>query len=580
VNATVQVCVQHTLEFDRIWRLPRRDWERDADSLVAPVTQALKTPGGRMQLYPIQATALKEAWENQGLLAPIRVGGGKTLLSLLLPKVLESQRPMLVLPAKLIEKTYRERADLARHWQIPNYTKILSYELLGRVSAKEELDRFAPDLLIFDEVHKLKSPKAAVTRRVKRFIEERRKQGAQLRVCAMSGTITRKSIRDYAHIAEWCLPNGCPVPTQWVDVENWANALDVLDTNPWTRVQPGALVQFVGPEDWREGADELTIIRRAYARRLIQTPGVVASGEDTLGTSLQLSALDCPPDPEIDRAFQRLRDNAELPDGWLLIDAVAVWAYARQLALGFYYVWDPRPPEAWLEARRNWTAFAREVIKTSIRSGRPCDSELDVALNYPEAPELREWQRLRDTFEPNVVPVWLSDSALVTAAKWLLDHPQGICWVKHVAFGQALERCTGIPFFHELGMSSAGKYIEDHNGPVIASIDSNRDGRNLQFKWKDNLIMTPPSGGLENEQLLGRTHRPGQVADEVTAEYYMGCIEDAEAFAKAVASAEYEQDTQRMSMKLCYADISIRPDDYQAKKGKRWQKTVVSRFGL
>src|SRR5678816_4636049 len=101
-----------------------------------------------MTLRPIQALALVEAAETGGLFAPIRVGGGKTLLSLLLPVVLGAERPLLLLPAKLIEKTRRAMHALQQHWRIARHTRLVSYELLGRAQAAELLDRFEPDLII------------------------------------------------------------------------------------------------------------------------------------------------------------------------------------------------------------------------------------------------------------------------------------------------------------------------------------------------------------------------------------------------------------------------------------------------
>jgi hypothetical protein len=38
--------------------------------------------------------------------------------------------------------------------------------------------------------------------------------------------------------------------------------------------------------------------------------------------------------------------------------------------------------------------------------------------------------------------------------------------------------------------------------------------------FQRSLVANPPSGGSEWEQLLGRTHRQGQLDDEVTFEVY------------------------------------------------------------
>src|SRR5262245_46563659 len=101
--------VQRTACLRRVLELPRRSWsDSGAKDLAERLTALLKTSGGTMTLRPVQAIALYEAYRCHGAFLPIRVGGGKTLISLLLPHVLEASRPLLLLPAKLIEKTRRE----------------------------------------------------------------------------------------------------------------------------------------------------------------------------------------------------------------------------------------------------------------------------------------------------------------------------------------------------------------------------------------------------------------------------------------------------------------------------------------
>lgn len=70
-----------------------------------------------------------------GLFGPIPVGEGKTLISLLAPYLLQAQRPVLLLPAMLVEKTHRERAELSKHWHIPLNIRLISIESLGRVNS-------------------------------------------------------------------------------------------------------------------------------------------------------------------------------------------------------------------------------------------------------------------------------------------------------------------------------------------------------------------------------------------------------------------------------------------------------------
>ena len=93
--------VLRSKDFRRIEQLPRRRWEEDAENYIEPLTNALKTPEGTMRLRTVQAAALTEIGLNQGLFAPIGVGHGKTLISLLAPHLLNSERPLLLVPAQL-----------------------------------------------------------------------------------------------------------------------------------------------------------------------------------------------------------------------------------------------------------------------------------------------------------------------------------------------------------------------------------------------------------------------------------------------------------------------------------------------
>jgi hypothetical protein len=593
--------VPHSAELARVLALPRREWESEADEVARALTELLRRPGGSMALRPIQAMALKEAYDQQGLLAPIGVGHGKTLISLLLAYVLDSQRPVLVLPAGLIEKTKREWQILASHWMIPNWITLKSYETFGRVGSKGWLEQYEPDLIVFDEAQRVKNRrKAAVTKKFEKHIRARREREAafgvafgdprRLRVCAMSGTITSKSPKDFAHIMQWCIPHHSCVPWTWVELEDWHLAIGELQ-NPNSRIDPGALLAFCDERE-NDAADATEAARRGFQRRLRATPGVIATAEGHLGTSILIGGFEHEQSAPIEAAFAELRRSWTLPDGWELIDGAAVWAHARQLALGFYYVWDPRPPFEWMLARACWAAFARNVIKRG-----KYDSEQDVALHahlfrttvndvllskglpphendtIGQAHVYEHWCSIRDTFRPNKVARWICDSVLGTCTDWMRKHPAGIVWTEHTEFGLELERVSGFPYFGRKGLDSRGRMIEDADGPIIASIDANKTGRNLQLKWSDNLITACPGDGEEFEQLLGRTHRPLQPADTVNVDVFLGCVENAAAFWKAVSRAHYMQQTTGNAQKLCYAD-NVFPslDEFAVRSGPRWQK--------
>jgi hypothetical protein len=583
--------VKDSAELRRILALPWRDWTGDADRIAREVTALLKRPGGEMTLFPQQAVALKEAWENQGALIGLGVGDGKTLISFLLPYVLESQRPLLLTLANLVEKTKRDQRELSKHWWIPAHLEIQSYERLGRLQLKEFLLHRQPDLIVDDEAHRLKNLRtAAVATRVDIYVQARRDPKSPIhgpiRKVVMSGTLTEDSVKNYAHMARWCLPRTCPVPTNHVDIEDWSSALDEDGTEDWERVQPGALVQMLAPGE----EPTLPNIRRAYGRRLSGTPGVIFSRNERLGVSLLVRAVpavqSCPT-PEwlalrlkehgiephsraIDAAFQLLIRKWETPDGRELIEASEVWSQACAIGQGFYHIWDPPPPQEWLARRKAWGQFVRS------KRGRKYHSPLDVATHFPDSPELAAWQEIRHVYDETKhrKAVWLCDSVVHMAAAWLgnAQNRHGIVWVKNPSFGRALSEMSGRPYFGRKGRDEAGRYIEDAEGPIIASIDSNHAGRNLQHKWHRNLITRHPSSGNVTEQLYGRTHRHGQKADQVVVEVYTGCAEHVAALWKAWQRAQYQRDTMQQQYRLTYCDLDFPRLDEASLKGPRWDR--------
>lgn len=546
--------VRHSAELARVLALPRRDWQESAASLAAGLTPLLSAPGGSMALRPVQAAMLSEAYSAQGLLAPVGVGRGKTLVSLLLPFVLGSVRPLLVLPAALISKTKREWAALARHWKIPNFIVLRSYQWFGRVGAKQELDRYAPDLIIFDEAHYVKNRHAAVTRRFERYITAARKESRPLRVCAMSGTITSRSLLDFAHLAQWALPHGCPVPWTHVDLEQWSGALDAGEA----KLAPGALLAF--SDERPEPSEEQGAARRGFQRRLRETAGVVATTDDPVKASLRISGLEQVESSAVDAAFELLRGKWELPDGHECLDGVEIWRHAREIALGYYYRWDPWPPRAWLDARKAWGQFVREELRR-----KHGDSEHEVALANPDHELLRAWRREEARFKPNQVLVWLDESVALRFAAWLREGP-GVLFTESPAFGKRVAALAGCSYYGRKGLDSRGRLLDDERGPAVASVYANREGRNLQH-YSRCLFASCPSSAKEFEQAIGRFHREGQTADEVSVEIYLACIEHTAAWYTAKARAQYTFEISGQPQKILYADDLI---EVSNRTGARW----------
>lgn len=231
--------VARTKDFERIKNLPVRD-AYDATELARDMTDALRAPGGTMHLRPVQALALYEMMTVGGAFCAMGVGTGKTLVFLLAPIVLELERSIGLLPASLIEKTERERRLYAEHFKVDRTMQLFSYEMLGRENAANWLEAKKPDGLITDESHRLKNPKAACTRRVERYLREH----PGTRFVAMSGTMIKDSVRNFAHLLQWSLgEENAPIPVDDGELDEWADCLDER-VPPLQRVKPGALLEL------------------------------------------------------------------------------------------------------------------------------------------------------------------------------------------------------------------------------------------------------------------------------------------------------------------------------------------------
>lgn len=522
--------VRDSAELKRIRALPRRtEPPRGCDRLSDVLTL-----DGAQTLRPVQAQSLGELHEQRGLLGLVRVGGGKTLVTYLAPVMVDAKRPLLIVPAKLVKKTERDFAELAQHWQGGGLV-VKSYEWLSHMNHATFLDSYKPDMIVADECHKLKNVRAACTRRVGRYMSAH----PETIFVGLSGTLTKRSLMDFAHMAQWALGDGAPVPLTYKDLVEWCGA---LDESPIDLYEVGALKQF----------DEGDGVRVGVQRRIRETPGVVSTTETPIDASLVIHDWwsDYEQPREISDALEVLYEQWQTPSGIELVSAADVWRTARELALGFYYVWKETPPKKWLAARKRWAAFAREVL---LRS-RTLDTPAQVAQRFADDERVEAWQVIRDSYTPVVVPVWITREVVERAAQWARDRA-GIVWTDLVAVGVAL-RGQGVPYYGEMGLDGSGKPIENATGGIAASVAANKEGRNLQH-YSRNLILTPPTTGSDWEQLLGRTHRDGQMADEVSAEVFLGCAENAKAFTQAKADATYQQQLTGNPQKLLEATVTF-----------------------
>jgi hypothetical protein len=545
--------VSHTGELDRILALPRRLLDVAAGTIdgrpILDVTPLYARPGGTMRLWPVQSAALIEASEMGGELSPIGVGHGKTLIDLLLPDAVGAVRAVLLTKAQLRDQLFASDIPLyEKHFYLPlDRLTVVSYEDLSSARKADVLTKLKPDLIIADEGHALRHRSSA---RTKRFLRYLRDNPACKFVC-LSGTVTTRSIKDYAHLAELALKKFSPLPYGYRELEDWAAAIDVPlgDGEP---MPPGALELLCAPGEH---------VRSGYRRRLVETPGVIATEEGALGTSLVIRALRPAVPDAIRKALKTLRKTWSW-DGEEYEDGMSLARVARQLALGFYYRWDwpgGEPDTEWLDARRDWHREVRSYLAHAARPGMDSPLLLSraAAKGAWRTPFWEPWDAVRKRYRPHppVAAVWVSDGIMDAVDAWMRDRVadpgdgMGIVWYEHDAVGARLRQLGWSVF----GGGESAEALATCREPAIAcSIKAHGTGKNLQ-QYSCALVVSPPANGAAWEQLLGREHRPGQLADEVVFDVLLHTKELENAIDRSLEDARYIEQTQGQRQKLLYA---------------------------
>lgn len=548
--------IKMTPEWQRINDLPRREWnDKQAQEIADHYTSRLRTLTGTMRLRPLQGIALYEIETQRGLVGAIGVGRGKTLISMLAATILGSNRPLLLLPANLIVKTQAERRPLEEHWQISRSLKLLSYEMLSRDQSKDVLEQFEYDCIIADEGHRLKSPKSGATRRIKRYLDVR----PSVAFVVMSGTLIKDDIRDFAHLTKWALRSRAPVPLNTSEADEWARCLGKDDEiNPLKSVDPGPLLLWAHAGD--ESGNPRETARRAFRRRMSESYGVVTTKGDEVGCSITLNAHILGTNVTTHNNFTTLRHKWETPDGYAFGLAIDYNRYAKQLALGFHYIWNPRPPDEWMYARKEWAKFVRATISHSRHLDTEYQIKKEVLEGKLDPTAYNRWSQIEPVYKVTKKYIWHDDSAANACMAWAKQGP-GIIWVHHAFFARELSRRSGIRYFGAEGIcaeTNENIIYEKGNRPIIASVKANCTGKNLQC-FERNLIPSPPASGLEMEQLIARTHREGTKADTVIVDLLIGCRENYLSLLKSLAAASMTEQIMGQGQKLLLADKTI-PD--------------------
>jgi hypothetical protein len=522
-----------------------------------------------------------------GALVLAGVGHGKTLIGLLALRALQGRRAVLLVQNGLRTQVLEEARHFAEHVELPPVFDaremvevhdsavgvfVAQYSDLSSQRHADLLDRIRPDVLVEDEAHNLKDPKSARTRRRTRYLRE----NPGTRVVDMSGTVTSKRPRDFAHLAEACLGSRSPVPSYrraWYELCHWDELLQVR--------RPGE----PAPPPEREGVLALLCqdgdepLREAFRRRLVETPGVVSTTAQSCDASIVLERTAYTPSPKLASEIAHVRQT--WTNGDEIIDSPARLAQVlRALSCGYRYRWEwpgGRRDEEWLAARGAW---ARRVCEELRRSGAGYDSPGFVEAAHERGerscPEWDAWSAIRDRVKPEPVCELISASYVKDCAEEI--QARRGAWLVFTAIpelGRHLATLLDAEYFGE-GEADAERLTELARSPeagkrtIVLSIQSHSTGRNLQA-WS-RVALAGSAGGKLWEQAIGRAHRQGQEADvvEVLAlgaahvDYHQGGRLDpegrpthAEDFERALEDARYVHETTGQAQCLLLATVAV-----------------------
>lgn len=449
-------------------------------------------------------------WQTSAVAAYQRCGGvfvgadtgtGKTWAAAEIAR--GCRRPLVVAPASAIPQTMAQFASYgltARRATDVDYgdahVVFASYTWLTRQANAEFVSRYQPTDILMDEFHEVRGMGNSARKRIERYLIG----DPAVRVGVFTASPMSRDVTDMAFGLRWSLRSRVnPI------VPRTDSGLEALSERMATDAA------FVAR--WRDA--------------LLATDGVfmnVSAGRYTGDVRIGVVRRD----PAL-----TLPDTWELPDGYLIESAAYAAVVARQMAYGYWPSVQPRPSQAYLDARRAWYSTVRRVTE----SGAGIDTEAQVREVRPD--EYAVWVAAAEREGPlaEPTPVWAPGANEYLRSVVCDVAPGTIIWAHHRALQDRVAAILGAPLFREGARSADGTYLPDYRGPVaVASIEACHQSLNLQSYFR-NVVLEPPSDPEVWRQMIGRTARQGQTAESVSVDIVVNSEYSARALRNALARA-------------------------------------------
>jgi hypothetical protein len=601
----------------------------------------------------VQADAAYTYETQGGLLAPIGVGWGKAGISTLCGKIgLERRghmRGVIMVPPEVLDQYWNKDLPMHRKWfaldSLPIYLVsgdretrmkiaqqpgralfVYAYSSLSTQTGYDELAAMCPTLFILDEAHLVSRANTTRTKRLMAIIDVIEKAVKDGRMgkevtaktvegVALSGTITRKKINDYAHLARFTLGERSPTPIKDAAITVLGSAIDAevegtgLSELDYERARQ--LIEWANTMSFNPAAKiaerglNATFqeqVREAFQFRLRTAPGVIATSDASVECSLYISWSE-PPRPRTAEAermaglMKKVVQEQVTPDGDTIDYGMHTFKWLYELSTGFYnsLVW-PTPDQVQrvsehrgkpitdtealmlLEQAKAQHAlkqvYHKELRKFLDYQHTPsCDSPMLVGLELThqldgKPPKHKLPRELIEAYReqkeawfddlPERIgnPVRICDYKIRAAVEWAKAHLDtgGIIWVHHPEIMKWLhEHLVAAQVPHTMAM--AGNNEAPYAKGVVVASFAHCTGKNLQHQCH-NLFLEIRREASIMEQTLGRTHRAGQKADDVRADVFISSGFDLALFNAIMRDSDYIQSTTGQAQRLCYATYS------------------------
>jgi len=514
--------------------------------------------GPRGTLRPIQSLALAELKQRGGLVLPVAVGGGKTLIALLAPWCLGIPMSQVVfcVPPSLRSTFVGEAAKWCEVFEhAPSVEEVeasmIAYSELSRAEGADLLEVRAPRLIVLDEAHTVARSKSARGARFGAYMKRR----PDTHLVVMSGTLLSSSLADLAALSGMALGQGSPLPLKRDDLKAWC---DVTDS------ERGGAARAVSPHDavWNRwgsvlpGVLDLTVrgrrrvIRAWLLDRIRCTPGVVSTTQTSAAYPCELTPLHLSVAVEVEDALKEFNATGTLPDGREVDRSVEAVGVRRGLLLGHFnhWRWEGVEDLGWLEARR---AYFRELNAVVARRRPGLDSAMLVRASLEAGQNLgldlaaayQAWLAVEARADVESIPTILSVEPIRRLlAAWSdmrVDDSPAIIWYWSRAEAAILE-ALGVPVV----WPGDEPPVPSRGDVAGMSIRAHGTGKQLQA-WTQALVLSPPSSGKLLEQLLGRQNRgdrldshPGVVRVWLVDQGQLGSADKDAAFAQQTQGQE------------------------------------------